>query len=151
MKNWKHYNLAIISVIFVFAFTFIGCDNGNTSNGEPEPVTIEDFFGTWVLSNTLSITFSENEIVCHFLTDGAEYTVSSVLWTESINTNSQTKGNYPTGYKITGVISASTDSSREIGDLHGDVTSHFLHKNKKSFIEQHDSNSWYDVYTKQNP
>lgn len=50
----------MLVIVLVFGMAVVGCDDGNTGNGEP--IAIEDFFGTWILSDTLIITFSETEI-----------------------------------------------------------------------------------------
>jgi len=55
-RNW----LGMLVIVLVFGMAVVGCDDGNTGNGEP--IAIEDFFGTWILSDTLIITFSETEI-----------------------------------------------------------------------------------------
>jgi len=102
------------------------------------------FFGIW--SEEWSITFSANDIRVD-QSDGGWYKVSPIIWTAVTNTNSETKDDYPSGYKITGLVSEG-DSEWFIGESWGEDWAYFIHKDGNSIIEQGNNNGWYYVLTK---
>ena len=108
------------------------------------------YFATWTWSDGWTLTISANEIRVDNTT-GGWYKVSPITWTAVTNTNSETKNNYPSGYKITGLISAENDSHwGDVGEPFGDTWTHFIHKDGKSMIEQEDgSDGWHNVLIKQ--
>ena len=103
------------------------------------------YFAKWV-ADWVNYTFSANEL--RFDESDAYFIVSPLTWTAVVNTNNATKDDYPSGYKITGLISEEEDSEGYVGQPFGDDRSFFIHKDGKSMVEQADNNAWFAVYTK---
>jgi len=113
---------------------------------EPDPRL--PYYATWVAD--WSLTFSANEVRVDL--EEGWYKVSPITWTAVTNTNSETKDDFPSGYKITGLVSEEEESSWwGVGDPFGDDWAYFLHKDGNSIIEQGDDNSWWDELKKDIP
>jgi len=110
---------------------------------------INPYFAKWVADWDLnySLTLSANYLRVDYFDIGGYYKVSPLTWTAVVNTNPETKDDYPMGYKIKGVV------SEDVGAGYGEDTwgghyAFFIHKDENSIIEQDDDNGWYGVYTK---
>jgi len=96
-----------------------------------KPCLQSDFYGTWEMStttkegktNTHLYTFTDKE----YVTEGSGLTKTSykvLLWKSIINTDNNTKADYPTGFIV--IIKMGSD-----GQL---TNKYYLHKNKKKLI-----------------
>ena len=122
---------------------FSGCSK---KNEEPEPSDPRSpYFAKWI--SDWSIAFSDNQIYVETV-GGGWYKVSPITWTAVTNTNSETKNDYPSGYKVTGFVSEEdNDNGWNVGhpfSMPGDEWAYFIHKNGNSIIEQGDDNSWWE-------
>lgn len=136
-----------ISVILIAAMTLMAVMAACSSKKE-ELDPRSSYFAKWVNSEGWTVTISVNDIRVDNL-GGGYYKVSPITWHAVTNTNNETKDDYPSGYKITGLVSEEKDSGWGIvGDLFGDDWAYFIHKNGNTLIEQEDDNSWFKVMTK---
>lgn len=118
---------------------------------EPDPRS--PYFGKWIYGDdddSYSLTFSADEIAVEF-SDGGWYKVSPLTWEAVTNTNSETLDDYPSGYKITGLVSEEENSSWYVGESFGDEWAYYIHIDGNSIIEQVDDNEQYYVFIKDAP
>ena len=126
MKTRKYF--IIIGVIAIISFVFAACKIDER----------RDYFGTWVFEGYgTKLIFSADKFV--FLDERNELglTVAQAIWTAVENLNEETKNDYPTGYRISGLI---TEHHGNVGWRTGDFIDHswayYLHKDKQRIIEQ---------------
>ena len=158
-KNCFVFGLTVL----LMAAMVIACDNGtaggfaSTDDGtdielgediipgdDPEPGDPKaGFYGTWRLAGTLYLTLSADKVLVQSPDAGAawHYEAVPVIWEEVVNTNPATKAEYPSGYRITGIISASTFSSGvcAVGRLFGNGFAYYMGADSGNMIEQEDS------------
>jgi len=142
MKTWKNFGFLII---MAFVLTFVACDNGNgVTDSDTDPR--EPYFNSWIEVDNWKVTFFDDKLIAQDDSgDDWDYTVSPITWIAVVNTNVETKKDYPSGYKITGYVSEQNGDAWEIDQFFGEDWAYFIHKNKKSIIEQDDDNLWYNI------
>ena len=136
-KNMKAKKLSIgITVSLLFSLFFSACFMV-TKYVAYDGWTIRQsyFYHTWNRISPAdqevdySVTFSANAIDVHDRS-GWTYRVSPISWKEVTNTSFKTMNDFPSGYQITGTVSAITGSPYgwKIGDAFGPDTTFLLHK-----------------------
>ena len=140
--------MKVTSIFFIAAIggtLLTGCKKDDKSD-KPDPRL--PYFATW--RSEWNIKFSANEIYVEPNGDGGGwYKISPITWKMVTNTNDETKDNFPSGYKITGLVSEEEESGwGDVGTPFGDNWAYFLHKDGNSIIEQGDDNDWWEEMTK---
>ncbi|MDR0320518.1 MAG: hypothetical protein LBI28_03375 [Treponema sp.] len=145
----KKSKLALFSgIIFVLATVLLLSACGPNDNRTP-------YYGNWVLNSpdvNFDTTYAGDKIITENLTDKWEFTVTSLKWEEITNTNEATKKDYPSGYRISGVVSNIKNSAIYTVGTEFSVFS-FIHKsNKRKMIELSSlsTDSTFDEYNKAN-
>jgi hypothetical protein len=118
-----------------------GIDEGTyaTINVSWSPGGLQDFFGTWINSNYVTRIISSTEIMAVSSSFSYTFRVDSV--TPVVNSNAETRNEYPEGFIFSGTItemnrgSLSSDVSQggvpDVGNAYS--TTYYMHVNKGSF------------------
>ena len=112
MKTWKF--IVAILAIFGIAFAFVACDDGNGKTNEP-PDPRAAFLGIWIHENGPigSITMTIDADLHVWDQSHGFWKINNPVWTEIDNNNDETKGEYPSGYKLSGTFA--DDSTSMVG------------------------------------
>ena len=95
----------------------------------PGPAVQSDYYGTWKYSSGNSsndngwgqVTLSEDELV--FIASSGGYVLDNITWTAVTNTHGSHTADYPTGYRITGTLTAKSVYSPRKADGSGETAS----------------------------
>ena len=137
-------NLYLGLLVIFLVFSFIGCGDEDSIIPDNIPKELQGIWiGSTILSAemmaTLTFTFSKDSII-------SEFQVNENLWAPATfnilsfsiinNENNDTKEEFPTGYKLSGIVSIKGDSIYIEGDNY--FLTVFLDNTKNKFID--DSN-----------
>ncbi len=123
MKKRFFCIIAAALIMSALATTFISCSK-DEDNPEEGTLPYADYLGIWKAENNdywETLTLSKNKLV--FLdSDGGGYTIENLSWTAITNPSGNYTVEYPTGYKITGKLTAWNDYVPNKADgSHGEV------------------------------
>ena len=115
MKATFFFKIALMSAFALGAMTVVSC-----SKDKPEPKPYADYFGTWkyeFAGGWGQVTLSADELI--FVdNNGDGFTLVDLTWTPKTNSAGAHITTYPTGYKITGKLTA----DKRFGPLKADGT-----------------------------
>ena len=111
--------LGFTVLVALIGFSMVTCDNDTTSSVDPQAA----YYHSWKFdpdpSTTFLITITADTFVFEVSSDpGAGFSISSLTWTPISGGD-----NYPTGYKLTGTLTASTGGYMAWDEDNGDNTS----------------------------
>ena len=158
MKKTKLVLTGIVVSVF-FALFLSGCFSLNKFKYDGAGViTNSMFYHTW---NRISpadggidyaVTFSANAIDVRD-SSGWSLRVSPITWDEVDNTSLKNMNDYPSGYKIEGVVSNITGSNSgwTVGEAFGAGTTYFMHTDTNSIIWVDDNSGSVTELTRSSP
>jgi len=157
MKNKAKF-ISFITILLIMMLIIVACstDTENSNNSDPRDI----YCGTWHLNlgggEQIKYIISLNKIIVQNPNSGYSYEVSPITWVPVNNTYSPFINEYPTGYKITGKISAlSVNPGGNAGSISlngnfGDDVSFFVSKdNNINLLVIYGNNEDWDNYIKE--
>jgi len=138
MKRRKH--VITIGVFALTAFIFITCNNDDR----------KPYYGTWGFTEYgTKLIFSADKFIFLDEKNDLGFTLSPVKWTAVINNNDETKDDFPTGYKVSGIISEHHGNvGWKTGSDYNEDWAYYIKNDKQHMIEQGDYRFWYQELTK---